>query len=495
MNASLAAIRIVLVGLILFGALSEIARAQAIPAPGVPPTNSAQPAQINPPPTFGPGPQERTDSQPPSSAGPADAGTPGPGGPSQPRAAESVPTETQEAAAVTPSAPQTNYLARFLGIQDKPVKVYGWIQNSYTGNTNGTPRNDSNFSVFPNKQANRWQGNQYYLILEKPLATGDKLDFGFRFDTLFGNDWQFAKSYGLFDRAFKPNSFAGVDLPQLYVETHLPVLTKGGLDFRLGRYYSPMGFESVQAVKRPLLSVPYMFNFTPFTYLGLQSTLHVNPRLNWVNSLVNGNDRWFNERYHVNYQGGFNWISKDAKTTWAAFILVGPDQLPTFPAVNQPFLPLGVEQSTPARAGRNNPFYAHHPRTYFDTVLTRKWTKKLTQATDICFIIDTRVPLSDGTVAKEASWYGYANWFLYTFDKGEKLTGVWRAEIFEDTKGTATGVAGTYYEQTLGLIYKPKPWLWIRPEARYDWNQFAKPFSDGTRGSQFLLAFDVIVQF
>ena len=48
---------------------------------------------------------------------------------------------------------------------------------------------------------------------------------------------------------------------------------------------------------------------------------------------------------------------------------------------------------------------------------------------------------------------------------------------------------------TLGLIYKPKPWLWIRPEARYDWAQFTKPFSDGTRGSQLTLAIDVIVQF
>ena len=77
----------------------------------------------------------------------------------------------------------------------------------------------------------------------------------------------------------------------------------------------------------------------------------------------------------------------------------------------------------------------------------------------------------------------------------EKFSGVWQSEVFEDTKGTATGGAGSYYEITPGLIYKPKPWLWIHPEARYDWNQFAKPFSDGTRRSQLLLAFDVILQF
>ena len=43
----------------------------------------------------------------------------------------------------------------------------------------------------------------------RQLAPTDMVNFGGRFDILFGNDWQFTKSYGLFDRAFKPNSFAG----------------------------------------------------------------------------------------------------------------------------------------------------------------------------------------------------------------------------------------------------------------------------------------------
>jgi hypothetical protein len=46
---------------------------------------------------------------------------------------------------------------------------------------------------------------------------------------------------------------------------------------------------------------------------------------------------------------------------------------------------------------------------------------------------------------------------------------------------------------TLGLIYKPHDWLWIRPEARYDWAQFGTPYTDGTRGSQFTIGFDVIL--
>ena len=50
-------------------------------------------------------------------------------------------------------------------------------------------------------------------------------------------------------------------------------------------------------------------------------------------------------------------------------------------------------------------------------------------------------------------------------------------------------------EMTLGLIYKPQEWLWIRPEARYDWTQFHPIYTDGTRKEQLTLGFDVILVF
>ena len=128
-------------------------------------------------------------------------------------------------------------------------------------------------------------------------------NLGFRFDFLFGNDWEYVKAYGLFDNAFLSNHFAGIDLPQMYGEIHLPVLTPYGFDIKGGRFYSPSGFESVQAVKRPLLSAAYAFSFTPFTYTGVQTTLHVNPRLNFVNGAVEGMDRIFDESYHYSYLG------------------------------------------------------------------------------------------------------------------------------------------------------------------------------------------------
>jgi hypothetical protein len=47
---------------------------------------------------------------------------------------------------------------------------------------------------------------------------------------LFGNDRQFTETYGMLDRDFTPNHFAGLGFPKIFAEIHLPVLTPWGLD-------------------------------------------------------------------------------------------------------------------------------------------------------------------------------------------------------------------------------------------------------------------------
>ena len=185
----------------------------------------------------------------------------------------------------------------------------------------------------PNRLANQWQGNQYYLILENPLERGDRLNFGFRLDTLFGNDWYFTHSFGLFNGAFTPRSFAGLDFPQIFGEVHLPLGEKVSLDIKGGRFYSPSGFEAVQAIKRTLFSFPYAVTYTPFTYLGAMTSLQVGDRFTMVNGAVNGADRWFDQNYHFSYLGGINWNSKSQRSSLTSFMLVGPNQLPFFPSV------------------------------------------------------------------------------------------------------------------------------------------------------------------
>jgi hypothetical protein len=397
--------------------------------------------------------------------------------------AETAPPHQAE----TPS-PTPLLLTRALGMEDAPIRVFGWIQNSFTGNTNGTPSNGVNFGVFPNTLANDWMGNQYYAVIENPLEPGDRVNLGFRGDFLFGHDWQFTKMYGLFDRAFRPYQFTGVDLPQFYGELHLPVFTEGGLDIKGGRFANPAEFESFMAIQRPLLSVPYMFNFTPFTLFGVLSTLHVTDRIHLHSGAINGFDRWINRNYIWNYLGGITVSSRDETTKLTLFGIVGPNQLPRFAPADYPLVPV----ATPPpgfRARQVNPYYARSDRGFISFLLTKDWTDRLTQAFETDHVWDPQT-LGFGPGVRSIAYHGLLHWFLFKLT--DKATAVWRSEIFWDPNGAATGIGNTYYEMTVGIQWRPQDWLWIRPEARYDWAQFQPAFNDATRKSQLTLGFDVI---
>ncbi len=95
---------------------------------------------------------------------------------------------------------------------------------------------------------------------------------------------------------FIPNHVQGYDLSQLYGEVHLPVLTPGGIDVKGGLWYTLAGYEQVPAIARPLLSVPYMFNYgQPFRHVGVVTTWHLTDRLNLYNGTINGWDRWIDQ--------------------------------------------------------------------------------------------------------------------------------------------------------------------------------------------------------
>lgn len=429
-------------------------------------------------------------SAPPAAAAPAPASPPGAG----PEGTNLIQGERldQEAAAAEEEAADPTPLMKFLGMEDSPIKIYGWIQNSFTANANGKPANGFNFGVNPNNLANKWMGNQYYLVVEKLLEQNDTVNFGFRIDNLFGNDWQFNHMAGLLDNAYKLNQFSGWDPAQFYGEVHLPILAEKGLDIRVGRFYTLSGYEVVPAIGRPLLSVPYMFNYgQPFTHMGVETTLNLSDNFKLFNCATNGWDRFINEHYKWGYMGGFNWTFNEDKTNLVFICIWGPSQYPTFLPNNTQIFPTGYV-NPPGAAGLPNNGADVNTRVLFTSVLTQKWNDKLTQVIETDQASEQAVPgLGGGNRSQSAEWYSFGNWFLYNFN--DKLTGVWRSEVFRDDDGVRTGYADTFYEMTLGLVYKPCPWLWLRPEARYDWAQFKTPYDDGTRGSQFTFGMDAIL--
>ncbi|WP_152053223.1 outer membrane beta-barrel protein [Tautonia marina] len=385
---------------------------------------------------------------------------------------------------------------RLLGLERSRVRIHGWIQNSFTGNP-ASPANGHNFGVNPNDLANQWMGNQYYLIVEDPIEQGEGLNFGFRFDNLFGNDWQFNHMHGLFDDTFQLNRFAGYDPAQFYAEVHLPVLTEGGLDIRGGRWYTIAGYEGVPAVSRPLLSVPYMFDYgQPFTHFGVLTTLYVSDRVKLFNGAINGWDRFVNDHYDWGYVGGFSWDSPDGRSHLAFTCLWGPNQFPRFLPAHTQIFPTGYV-NIPSLAGLPNPGYRRNDRTLFTTVMTRNWTDRLLQVLEFDQGWERSIPGlgSAGRNGLPASdqWYAVGNWFL--LELTEPVSLVLRTEWFRNVAGSRTGFPGDFFEVTFGAVLKPSRRLWIRPEVRYDWAHPSRPYDNGTSGDQLTIGLDMILIF
>jgi hypothetical protein len=127
-------------------------------------------------------------------------------------------------------------------------------------------------------------------------------------------------------------------------------------------------------------------------------------------------------------------------------------------------------------------------------VLSHAWDERWTSVFEIDAGSENRIPifLIDPQLTRNSTWYGASTWLLYTYN--EHWTGVFRSGIFRDAGGVRTGFNDTFYEATMGLIYKPTAWFWIRPEVDYDGATGAPPFStrNGRTNNQIAYGFDIL---
>jgi hypothetical protein len=395
---------------------------------------------------------------------------------------------------------KTDLLNRLLGLMESRLDVFGWVEANYTANPQ-VRADGMNFLLIPNSQANEFVFQQVYLVFEQRIKYPDRIDCGFRFDNLFGVDAQNFHAAGLLDRTFAPDTFA-YDPVQFYGELSLPV--GEGLLIRGGRFFALPGYETATAPGRPLLSTSDMFSFGahPYTQFGVMSTWRPSDRLTLYNGVVNGWDHWIDAHDPWSYAGALSRDSADARTNLTITLNAGFTQFRrVFPAVDR--FPPGLSGPYAPAALINNPRLGlrSSDTTLFTEVLSHEFTDALTLIVEsdqaIANHLAPLVPVP-GRPRTHASYYGLAGWLLYQLT--ETLTGVARLEVFRDNNGLLTGYSDNFYESTLGLIFKPVPWFWLRPEVRVDWAQFHHPFNiddSNDRGTnyQFTFGFDALFLF
>lgn len=325
-------------------------------------------------------------------------------------------------------------LQRFEAATD--IRSFGWIEGGYTGASVGPGL--LSVQTRQNRFGDEFLLNQIGFVVQKPLRE-DRFDIGFNMRYFAGADAALGAPKGGIGYPPAYPHF-GQDFRDLYLSMHLPILTDNGVDFKIGRMNTIIGYNGFLAPYRPFYSSDYQFFYSQDgAFTGFLTDLHVSSRLDIWSGMTLGANTFFVNRSSRSYCyiGQVNyWLTDEQRTRLTASVYAGPNAI----------------FAAPGKAGD----YV----TMVELRIQHAWSPRFTQVIQNNMGWDANTPVGTG------SWYG-----LYTiglFHLTEKLDINGRAEWFDDVKGTRTGIDTNYAEVTGGLNWHPLRWLEFRPEIRGD---------------------------
>lgn len=412
------------------------------------------------------------------------------------------------------------------------------------------PANGLNFGQYYTDRANAPQLNQSVITVHRPLnpnATG--IDYGFKFQGMFGTDVRYTEYLGQADYLIKGR--AQVTIVEANVQAHLPILTKGGVDVKIGQFGTYNGTEVFPSKDNIFYTHIYSYNFGPFLHTGAMTIANVNDWLKFYAGITSGIDTWLgwpgDNNNSPSFHGGFSVSLLNDNLTIMGITHSGPENAD----VKDPYhvgWPNGVVGGIPV-ACACNPTYTW--RYYNNLMATWKATENLTFITDMNYYReDGWNPLSvtglpayalnplggargfDPALvpqrAQGADAYGVTQYAIYKLNDLVRLGA--RIEFWRDNKNffaaaypgyfdnanslhgfpamvisRPAGQGTSYLALTAGATITPKfegaPFLSgliMRPELRWDaaMNNAAPFFgSGGPKRTQGLILFDVMLPF
>jgi hypothetical protein len=236
------------------------------------------------------------------------------------------------------------------------------------------------------------------------------------------------------------NTRFGQDFRDLYLSAHLPIITDGGVNLKVGRMNTIIGWNGYLAPYRPLFSNDYQFFYSQDgAFTGGLAQLVVSDQLDVWSGVTFGANTFFEKRSDnsICYIGQVNyWLTEEKRTRLTASTYLGPDAIFAAPGLNGDFVSM-VE----ARIQQN-------------------WNERFTQVIQTNFGWDTNTAVGTG------SWYGVFTQGVLHMNCVLDLIG--RADWFKDVRGTRTGFNTNYAAVTLGLNWHPTASIEFRPEIRGD---------------------------
>ena len=340
-----------------------------------------------------------------------------------------------DTAAAAPPADTT--VKKTLG--ELPIYITGYITTSYTWASN--PTGDKITGHFYDRYHDTFVPNALRLGIEK-LAATDKVDIGARFELLFGTDAQVTQA--LVDGGtFNLGDYG--DLTEAYVTINVPT---GGPDhfvqFKAGKMWTIMGYEVIDDVLDPNLSVGNQFTYLEnFTNVGVGADFKFGPKLDAQLRLINGWDVVQDNNTRKSLMGRVGW-NPTSTFTLGVLGYWGPEQ---------------TDNTDDTRQG-------------VDVVATFKGLTKTTLVGQFDYGSEDGIGSDGGS----ATWWGIGGWLIR--DLGATTQLALRGDYIDDKDGVRTSNVFGFpaaSSRQFGSVAATLNWrilakVLVRPELRYDFS-------------------------
>ncbi len=341
----------------------------------------------------------------------------------------------------------------------KKIQVDLFASLSYTYNDNHPDSDLNGYRIF-DFESDAAKLDVLSLAVQKAAASQG--EFGFRMDLAGGQSLpEITAASGLF-RNVETGEASHFDIEQAYVSY---VAKAGrGLRFDLGKFFAPVGYESIDRYDayNDNFSRSFLFGFSaPFTNTGLRISYPFSDQVSGSVMVVQGWDNVCD--------------NNTGKTIGAQVVVTPVDPL----ALTLNYIG-GPEQDS------NNSNW----RNVIDFCATWKATNALTLGLNVDDGYE-RGALASGASAR---WYGAALYAVYGFT--DRFGLALRAERLDDCDGARTGTPQRLEEITLTPSYKIGGHLLVRADFRQDWSNrpvFQK--GGGFTDRQFTAALNLLVIF
>lgn len=345
------------------------------------------------------------------------------------------------------------------------IRTFGWVEGGYTYASGGPGM----MSVQPrqNRFGDEFLVNQIGLVVQKPLCQDD-FDIGWNVRYFAGADAALGQPGGGIDDP-PGNPRFSQDFRDLYLSAHVPILTEGGMNVKVGRMNTIIGYNGFLAPYRPMYSSDYQFFYSQDgAFTGFLTQLIISDRLDVWNGMTLGANTFFEKRSADSYCyiGQINyWLTDEQRTRLTASLHCGRDAIFAAPGLGGTF------------------------DTIVELRVQHTWSERFNQ------VVQSNMGWAKETPVGTGSWYGLYTVGTYHLNCTWDVIG--RAEWFDDVRGTRTGFDTNYGELTLGLNWHPNQYLEVRPEIRGDFAEIpAFGDADNPRNrSQLTAAMSALIKF